>query len=82
MNRAVLTLSPGTRSPLRRYHCLGDPVLFYDATQVMKKMLSTSIHCERNARRSADAFNNQATNTIVTQKQAMIYGANYFEKNV
>lgn len=31
---AVLTLSPGTRSPPRRYRFLAELVSFYDATQV------------------------------------------------
>lgn len=50
MSRAVLTLSPGTRSPPRRYHCLGDPVSFYDANTSNTKMFSTECYCDATRR--------------------------------
>lgn len=71
VNRAVLTLSPGTRSPPRRCHCLGDPFSFYDTTQVTK-ILSTKVHCKRNAWCNK-LQSKLSDNTIDIQEQAMIY---------
>jgi len=63
LNRAVLTLSPGTRSPPRKCHCLGDPFSFYDATQVTK-ILSTKIHCKRKLTVMRSAVNKIDTDAV------------------